>query len=233
MAILFVIAGLALLAVGAEVMIRGATALGARLGVSPLWIGIVLVGFGTSTPELLASLRAASAGSPGLALGNVVGSNIANILLILGVAALIRPLATTAAAFKRDTMALLVSVLSVVAAVQYGFVDRTVALILIAIFITYLVLLYRAERGVPDAAGQLYEAEADFVLSPARLLITDVAMFVGGLGCTVGWHRISCRGRDKLGRGFWGVRRCNRPHSGGRWYIRSRAHDFSCRCITG
>ena len=198
MSIAFVVAGLILLALGAEVMIRGAAALGVRFGVSPLWIGIVLVGFGTSTPELLASLRAASAGSPGLALGNVVGSNIANILLILGIAALIRPLATTAAAFRRDTTALLASALCVFAAVQYGVVDRLVAFLLMFVFVAYLVQLYRAERGTPDAAGQLYKAEADFILSSPRLLMIDAAMFVGGLIALLGGTELLVTGATNL-----------------------------------
>jgi cation:H+ antiporter len=96
------LASLGLLLVGGELLVRGAVALARRLGTSELMIGLTLVGFGTSTPELVTSLDAALAGAPGIAVGNVVGSNIANILLILGVGALIMPMRTTRQAFRRD-----------------------------------------------------------------------------------------------------------------------------------
>jgi cation:H+ antiporter len=94
--------GLALLVGGGEALIRGAVTLARRLGISPLIIGLTIVGFGTSAPELVVSVLAAAAGSPGLALGNVVGSNMANMMLILGIAALILPLAVHRDALRRD-----------------------------------------------------------------------------------------------------------------------------------
>jgi cation:H+ antiporter len=156
MSIAWVVAGLVLLAVSADIMIRGAAALGVRFGLSPLWIGIVLVGFGTSTPELLTSLRAAAVGAPGIAIGNVVGSNIANILLILGVAALIRPLVTAPAAFRRDMFTLLMATSLLTAAVVFGTIDRMIAAGFLFVFVIYLVVLYRAERSVTSAAGVVY-----------------------------------------------------------------------------
>ena len=92
MVFLQLIFGFALLVAGGEALVRGAVSVAARFGVSPLLIGLTLVGFGTSTPELVTSLQAAFGGFPGIAVGNVVGSNVANILLILGVAAVIMPL---------------------------------------------------------------------------------------------------------------------------------------------
>lgn len=90
---LFLVAvGFVLLFLGGEGLVRGSVAVAERLGVSKLLIGLVIVGFGTSTPELLVSVNAALNGSPEIALGNVVGSNIANVLLIVGVAAVIRPI---------------------------------------------------------------------------------------------------------------------------------------------
>jgi cation:H+ antiporter len=103
--ILLVAGGLVLLALGGELLVRGAVGMAARLGISPLLAGLTIVGFGTSTPELATSVQAALAGSPGIAIGNVVGSNIANILLILGVSALILPLNVNPAAFQRDAIA--------------------------------------------------------------------------------------------------------------------------------
>ncbi|RMH64590.1 MAG: sodium:calcium antiporter, partial [Bacteroidetes bacterium] len=90
---LFLLGGFALLYVGAEALVRGGAALALRLGLSPLVVGLTVVAFGTSSPELVVSLKAALDGTSGLALGNVVGSNVANIALILGTSALIRPVA--------------------------------------------------------------------------------------------------------------------------------------------
>ncbi len=102
MAWLYLLAGLGLLALGGELLVRGAVRLAERLGVSPLVIGLTLVGFGTSTPELVASVQASFAGSPGIAVGNIVGSNIANILVILGISAVIAPVAVSSRALVRD-----------------------------------------------------------------------------------------------------------------------------------
>lgn len=101
-----IIAGLIGLLIGGTLLVQAAVAIAARLGVSPLLIGLVLVGFGTSTPELLTSLSAALAGAPGIATGNVVGSNIANILLILGLTALLRPMVLARDVLLRDGIAI-------------------------------------------------------------------------------------------------------------------------------
>ena len=104
-----ILIGLVLLVVGGELLVRGAVASAKALGVSPLLIGLTLVGFGTSTPELVTSVTAAFQGSPGIAVGNVVGSNTANILFILGLSAIIYPLAVNPQGFKRDAIMLVVS----------------------------------------------------------------------------------------------------------------------------
>src|SRR5690606_8589697 len=102
MDIAMLIGGLVLLVLGGDLLVRGAVSLAERLGVSPLVIGLTLVGFGTSTPELVTSVQASLAGSPGIAVGNIVGSNIANILLILGLSAMLTPIAVQSRALKRD-----------------------------------------------------------------------------------------------------------------------------------
>ena len=112
------VGGLILLMLGGELLVRGAVQVATRFGVSPLVIGLTLVGFGTSTPELVTSVQAALSGSPGIAYGNIVGSNIANILLILGIAAIITPIAVSSNALKRDStiMVLVTVVFAIVAA---------------------------------------------------------------------------------------------------------------------
>jgi cation:H+ antiporter len=102
LAIVSIIVGLAVLIAGAEGMVRGAASLAARLNVSPLVIGLTIVSFGTSAPELTVNLIAAFNGSPELAIGNVVGSSIANILLVLGVSALIVPLTVKASTVYKE-----------------------------------------------------------------------------------------------------------------------------------
>ena len=102
MTYLLLLLGLTGLFLGGDWLVRGASGLARVWGLSPMVIGAVIVGFGTSTPELLVSLNAGLGGQPEIALGNVIGSNIANLLLILGVAALIAPVLAPRAALKRD-----------------------------------------------------------------------------------------------------------------------------------
>ena len=100
----FLILGIALLTFGGEALIRGSLAAASRLGVSPLLSGLVIVGFGTSAPELVVSINAAIEGRPDIAIGNVVGSNISNVLLILGICAVITPLAVQPLVLRRDAI---------------------------------------------------------------------------------------------------------------------------------
>lgn len=102
LAILFIIGGLILLALGAEGLVRGTSAIAARLGIAPLVIGLTVVAFGTGSPELFVSLGAALSGNSSIALGNVIGSNISNVALILGVAALVSPLTVRAEIVRRE-----------------------------------------------------------------------------------------------------------------------------------
>src|SRR5512147_1861440 len=90
--VLLLAGGLVLLVVGAEALVRGASRLAAALGVAPLIIGLTIVAFGTSSPEMAVSVQSVLAGQPDIAVGNAVGSNIFNVLFILGVSALIVPL---------------------------------------------------------------------------------------------------------------------------------------------
>mgnify|MGYP005848250875 CR=1 FL=1 len=113
-------AGLILLVAGGKVLVRGAVRTAAALGVSPLLIGLTLVGFGTSTPELVTSVQAALLGSPGVAVGNVVGSNICNILGILGVTALVKPLEVPAEIIAFDGWVMLAATLAMIAAAATG-----------------------------------------------------------------------------------------------------------------
>jgi cation:H+ antiporter len=159
---LMLIAGFGLLLVGGETLVRGAVASAERLGMSSLLIGVVVVGFGTSMPELVTSVEASLAGSPGIAIGNIVGSNISNILLVLGLSALIAPFAINPRAVSRDSVFV---VASTVLFVGIGFVvplDRFAGLVLLAGLTVYFCMAYRQEAGTE----RLEQASADSHISP-------------------------------------------------------------------
>lgn len=137
--------GLALLVLGGELLVRGAVAVAERLGMSPLLIGLTLVGFGTSMPELVTSVQAAMAGSPGIAVGNIVGSNIANILLILGLSAVITPVAVQSNALRRDgVVVVLTALLFSIIAFTYA-LDRVTGVIFVGLLAAYIIYAYRQE----------------------------------------------------------------------------------------
>lgn len=107
MDILYTIIGLILLFAGGEVLLKASISIAGKLGLSALLVSMVVIGFGTSTPELVVSLSAALKGSPAIAFGNVVGSNIANVLLILGISAIITPVVCKKSEIRRDALAVL------------------------------------------------------------------------------------------------------------------------------
>jgi cation:H+ antiporter len=184
--VLSLVAGFVLLVLGGETLVRGSVATATRLGLSPLFIGIVLVGFGTSSPELVTSLQAAFAGSPGIAVGNVVGSNIANILLILGLGALLLPIACDPKAFYRDGTVVGVSALILAGVVMIGHLDRWTGLAFVAALLAYIVFTYVKESRTPDEAAALHEAEAALQVGdkPMRLPLA-LALAIGGIGLTI------------------------------------------------
>lgn len=124
--------GLVLLALGGEFLVRGAVQVAERFGVSPLLNGLTLVGFGTSTPELVTSVQAALIGSPGIAVGNFVGSNLANILLILGLSAIVFPVAVSSNALKRDGTLVVLTAVALTAVGLLWSLDRIVGFLFLA-----------------------------------------------------------------------------------------------------
>ena len=156
---LLVAAGLALLFLGGEGLVRGSVRIAERLGISKLLIGLVIVGFGTSMPELLVSMKAALAGTPEIALGNVVGSNIANVLLIVGMAAVITPiLGWERTAVREALVAALVS-LAAFALVQGEVITKLEGITMLMVLAGYLFLSYWLEKRDPQAKTFQHEAE--------------------------------------------------------------------------
>ena len=166
--LLLVGGGLALLVVGGELLVRGAVALAKRLGVSPLVIGLTLVGFGTSTPELVTSVKASLAGSPGIAVGNIVGSNIANLLVILGLSALIAPITVSPGALRRDGLVMLAVTALFAAAAALMPLGRGVGLCFLAGLVVYVVSAWRQEQaGAGGHTAAFDKAEAAEQVDPA------------------------------------------------------------------
>jgi cation:H+ antiporter len=198
-----IVAGLVILVVGAECLVRGSVAVARRLGVSALLIGLTLVGFGTSSPELVASITGALKDSPGIAVGNVVGSNICNVFLILGVSAVIAPLAITRKAFLRDGPVLMAVTLLLLAVVFYGFLPRLVGAVFVALLVGYIAYCYRTERGGGEKeAAAVHEAEAATVPALGGSLAVGIAASVGGLVLLVVGAYLLVQGAIGLARGF-------------------------------
>lgn len=184
MDILLIVAGFAGLIFGGELLVRGAVSLAQTFRVSPLVIGLTLVGFGTSTPELVTSLQAAFVGSPGIAVGNVVGSNIANILLILGLTALLRPIAVNSQVLQRDGTVMLLATFICLAVVLSGVLSRLAGIGCLTALALYLVGTLWLERrrssaeiqdDLPSLEGILSKPWAAAALLAIGLIITIVA----------------------------------------------------------
>ncbi len=144
-----IVVGLAGLVIGADFLVRGAVAIARRLGVSSLAIGLTLVGFGTSVPETATAIHAVLAGAPGLAVGNIVGANIANCLLIVGLAATIAPVAVPESLIRREGSALTVATLLFVAwGTSFPFA-RASGVVMLVLLGVYLWLTF-SQESTPD-----------------------------------------------------------------------------------
>lgn len=155
--VLMFVLGLVTLVIGADVLVRGASRLAVSFGVSPLVVGLTVVAFGTSAPEMAVSVGSALAGSPDLAIGNVVGSNIANVLLILGISALITPLLVDEQIIRQEIPIMIgASALLVVMALD-GHIGLVESIALFALVIAYTVFLVLQSRRASKAVQDEFE----------------------------------------------------------------------------
>ena len=148
--ILYLVGGLIMLFIGAEGLIRGSSTLAIKIGITPLIVGLTVVAFGTSAPELVVSLKAALVGNSSISLGNVIGSNIANIALILGIASLIRPLYVHANIIMREIPIMIgVSILLIVLLLdgEVGFIDGLIFVLGIIIYTIVNIYMARKEKS--------------------------------------------------------------------------------------
>jgi cation:H+ antiporter len=187
-AVLF-IAGLALLVLGAESLVRGASKLAASLGVPPLVVGLTVVAYGTSTPEIAVSLQAALAGQANIAVGNVVGSNIFNVLLILGLSAMIAPLVVSRQLVWMDVPLMVgISVLMLLMALD-GRISRVEGGVLVSGIVAYTALLVRRSRQDKAAAREAAAGgggnDAPAPARTARTWIVNLVYISAGLGLLV------------------------------------------------
>jgi len=196
--IAMLVGGIYILIKGADVLVHGAVRLARLVGVSPFFIGLTVVAFGTSAPELAASIGATLADQGDLAIGNVLGSNIANICLILGATALVRTIKVDRGIARVDTPIMIIvsacallTMLDALVTGEPGVVSRLDGALLVAGLIVYIVYNARAGRVDPEQI----EAEVDVELNTdagtargrarARAIITDIALILAGLAMLI------------------------------------------------
>jgi cation:H+ antiporter len=176
---LYIVSGLVLLTVGAEGLVRGSTGVAHRMGVTSLVIGLTVVAFGTGSPEMILCVEAARAGNSGLALGNIVGSNISNIALVLGAAALARPLCVRSELVRREVPLMIAATLLLGAMLLDGGLSRLDGFILIVGAVAYTAVSYiAAKRGDKPAAVAEFDEAIERTQRPAWM---DAALLVAGM----------------------------------------------------
>jgi len=187
--LVLLIAGIMVLPVGSHILVNGSVALAERLGVSALVVGLTVVAFGTSLPELVVSLNAALSGAPDIAVGNVIGSNIANVLLILGAAALIKPIVSAPGANRRDSLMMLAVTAGAVAVAVSGEVVRWQGALMVAVLVAYIAATYwRESRNGDGGEAHLAEVEEFEGLKGRPWLVILGAVGLGLVGVIGGAH---------------------------------------------
>jgi cation:H+ antiporter len=192
--LILLLLGVALLAAGGEALIRGSLGAARLLRVSPLLSGLVIVGFGTSAPELVVSVDAALAGRPDIAIGNVVGSNIGNVLLILGICALITPLAVKPLALRRDAVTVVAASLLFLLLVGGSALGRADGAVFLVALIAYLAWAYWTERFHAAPSAELHQAEAKELTAIPRTASLMGATVLIGLLLLIGGAQVLLKG---------------------------------------
>ena len=177
--LLLLLVGLALLYFGAEGLVRGSSSMALRLGVSPLLVGLTVVAFGTSAPEMIVSVKAAYLGQGDISVGNVVGSNICNIGLILAFSALIVPIKVASQIVRIDTPIMIGATALAIALLYDGSLSRAEGIFFILLLIAYIIFSIRlAKRQAADPLAEEFSEEMRISKSGVAL---DVLMVIGGL----------------------------------------------------
>ena len=191
MTYVMLLGGLVLLIGGAEVIVRYGTRLSRRLGISPLIIGLTIVSIGTSAPELAAGVRAMTAGSGNLLVGNVTGSNLMNLLLILGIAAAIRPISLQRQAVRLDLPAMVAATVLTLIFSLDGSLAVWEGAVLLTFAVTYTaVLIVQAKREasaehLADVVAHDPEHEIPVPVPGVKYAVADVVLLVAGIATVV------------------------------------------------
>ncbi|MEM7669979.1 MAG: sodium:calcium antiporter, partial [Pseudomonadota bacterium] len=177
--LLYIAAGLAILVGAGDALVRGAVTLSLKLGMPAVIISATIIAFGTSAPELLISVKSAYQGSPGIALGNVVGSNIANVLLVLGIPALIVPIAGCGKEAHRNALTMIGATAVFTAMILQGQIGIWAGLILLAITIFMVFDSIRCGLAFPDEVDDDELEDADPSMAGWKLALLIGAGFLG------------------------------------------------------
>jgi len=183
--VLLLLGGFALLVSGGEVLVRGASGIARAVGLSPLVVGLTVVSFATSAPELAVTLDAAASGSPGLAVGNVVGSNIANILLVLGISALVTPLVVRSRVVKLDVPVMIALSVAFLVMALDGAISTLDGAVLLGALVLYVVRAIVASRR--SSASDVSQGSDAPAQRPVWLNLVLVAAGVGLLVLGADW----------------------------------------------
>lgn len=185
-AAVWIILGLAGLVVGAELIVRHGAKLAARLGVPSIIVGLTIVSLGTSAPELAVGIDAVRTGAGSLAVGNIAGTNVANLLLILGLSAAIRPLAIQRQTIRIDLPGMAIASLLLLALSLDGQLTVLDGIALVAVALVYIALLIRTARREPPQVAAEYESEfADRPPHPAGDVVVRLVLVVAGIALVV------------------------------------------------
>lgn len=185
LALVWSIAGLVALIAGAELLVKGGSALAARLGISPLLIGLTIVALGTSTPELAVGIEAASQGNGSLAVGNIVGANIINILLVLGLSAALRPLAIRMQTLRLELPVIVLAAIALLACAWDGMLSRFEGLVLLSMGIAFTVAVIGVARRESFAVKCEFAREFSVRRLPDRQAVIEVLMLFAGIAVIV------------------------------------------------
>lgn len=181
-----IVVGLAALIAGAELVLRAGTRLAARLGVSPLVIGLTVVSIGTSAPELAVGVDAVWVGAGDLAVGNIAGTNLVNLLLILGLSALLRPLTLHGQILRFDLPMMALAAISLLLMTLDRTLSRTDGVLLVAIALIYTAVILRVSRRESASVRAEYEAEYAPPPEPSpKGKLVDIVLLVAGIAVVV------------------------------------------------
>ena len=191
-----ILAGFVLLVIGGEALVRGSVGVARKFGMSELIIGLTLVGFGTSLPELVTSLQALSEGAVGLSIGNVMGSNVANIMLVIGAAALVKTIHTNPRALMRDGLFMVLVTAVFVGVIWFDAFTRWTGIVFVLVLLIYLIGSIFLDQRNNSAGGQLHADEANEIEANDPLWRSIMFTVIGIAGVIFGARFLVSGGSD-------------------------------------